>query len=423
MSFFLFLISLVVFTARADEPFNYESLVALIQKHDIRNVEDLLAKLPLEIRENYTLVYESGSQQKASKLNPRVLLFGKDAEMVLAFSGGGTDAKANAIEVAQFRSISSQIELREVRFPSAINESVHFSTKNPKECAACHQDRPKYLFSEYNIWPGMFGSDDDSLDQTDGEKKAFDDFVALARLHPRYRHLEKLGTGPQKSYPYYLGPVRYSETVGEAENEHRRFENQPNTRFTIFLLRRLALRSQEKVLANPFFRKYQDALFFLYLNCATSQSSKIKEEVRQDFERLFPKKATTPELAAEPALNLLFGVLGLDDSEAGLEKSSAPKDPGTYLRDDDGFTNHSRMLVALLSEKAEMKFPMKTLAKNAAGFGEMETLKRMDALAPLEIDKKQASASCEELGKKALQAFEDFKKPGVPRGPKGNRAH
>lgn len=393
----------------AAEPLNYEALIALIRQHDIRKVEDLLAKLPADFRENYTLVYDSRSQQAGTKMAPRVLMFGKDAEMVIAFNGGeGKDEKSNAVEIAQFRPKTGKVELREIHFPKTPSESVHYSGRDPVECKQCHGDQPKYILRDYNVWPGMYGSDDDSLDQVPGEKEAFDAFVATAKMHPRYRYLEKLGSGPQSAFPYYNGPVRFSEKVGEAENPHRRLENQPNTRLTIYLLRRHALRSLAKIEKSPFFRKYQDAMIYLYLKCDTSHQEKIKAALEADFKRLFPKAVRGKE-DPSGSLEYLFTILGLEDNNDGLDKPGRPT-MATLLGDDDGFTNHKRLLVALVSQKTGKSFAMKTFVKNAADVGSADVLKTMDALAPLEIDKNDARKSCDELGRRSVEAIESFSK-------------
>jgi hypothetical protein len=64
----------------------------------------------------YTLVYESGSAQKASFENPRAIVFGPDAKFIFTFNGHASQVGGNTIETMTFNNKTKEFELREILF-------------------------------------------------------------------------------------------------------------------------------------------------------------------------------------------------------------------------------------------------------------------------------------------------------------------
>src|SRR5258708_32644808 len=64
---------------------DFASLQGLISQRDIGSVEELIAALPASERSRYALVFEIRSLQGASFENPRAILFGPDARLILPF--------------------------------------------------------------------------------------------------------------------------------------------------------------------------------------------------------------------------------------------------------------------------------------------------------------------------------------------------
>ncbi len=64
---------------------SFESLLGLIRRENVKNVDELLPKLGL--LSNYSFVFKSRSKMGATTLEPRVDLFSNDASFILAYAG------------------------------------------------------------------------------------------------------------------------------------------------------------------------------------------------------------------------------------------------------------------------------------------------------------------------------------------------
>src|SRR5262249_21650583 len=120
------------------------------------------------------------NQEKVSPRRPRVLLFGQNAKLVLAYNshvrGGkwkpGDDVET--IETLEFDGATGRSFLREVEFDGKTVPNLDV-TVNPDKCLACHAatsnpgvhpgnprgDRDytvRGLWDPYNSWAGVYGS-------------------------------------------------------------------------------------------------------------------------------------------------------------------------------------------------------------------------------------------------------------------------
>lgn len=82
--------------------FSFDSLQQLIARQSIGSVEQLVTALPEDLRSHYTLVFQSRSLQDASFANPRAILFGSHATLILAFNGDPAERGFGAIETMEF---------------------------------------------------------------------------------------------------------------------------------------------------------------------------------------------------------------------------------------------------------------------------------------------------------------------------------
>ena len=110
----------------------YEDLVALIQTEHVTSIEQLLPKLPEELRSSYVLMHDSRSLQGASNDAPRVILFGADARLTCAFAGDAGLPGFDSLECFQFREAERAFDFRQIRFPTKQNglTEVAFSASN-----------------------------------------------------------------------------------------------------------------------------------------------------------------------------------------------------------------------------------------------------------------------------------------------------
>src|SRR5580692_3920940 len=107
----LVLLSLVPGIACADdhEPFTEERLQELLHRNPatglpVDSISELIPLLPRELRENFTLVYDSRSPFRSgiSPEFPRVILFTNDARLVLTFIGDERQPGFDMLEALSF---------------------------------------------------------------------------------------------------------------------------------------------------------------------------------------------------------------------------------------------------------------------------------------------------------------------------------
>src|SRR5208282_4762976 len=67
--------------------FDFQALQLLIERDRIGSIEAVLTALPTDLRSHYVLVFSSRSSQQASFRNPRAILYGSDAHLMLSFNG------------------------------------------------------------------------------------------------------------------------------------------------------------------------------------------------------------------------------------------------------------------------------------------------------------------------------------------------
>jgi hypothetical protein len=200
---------------------SYEALVDMIGARKLRSIDTLLAQPEFSpaFRRGFTAVFRSHSIQYADPMNPRILLYGEDAKLVLAFTcatgdcvglpkgDGGPVAGGNDLELVQWRDATKSFEYRSIAFPEAGDGDVVFSEANPTKCLGCHKATdPRPNFEPYDQWPGMYGGNDDGAQPgivTDGESRdTLDQFLATGTTRPRYQRLQELVEGYQYIYDY-----------------------------------------------------------------------------------------------------------------------------------------------------------------------------------------------------------------------------
>jgi len=200
------------------KPLSFQRLEALIKDSKVESATEavvLLKKQFPQLFQNYILMYRSRSIQPSSFVYPRVLLVGKDARIIIAFSGDPSHPSFNALEVMEFKESQQSFEFREIKFYPA--HAPYISKANPNKCLGCHQGQnrrdtdPRPNWEPYSLWPGAFGSGgsfvssrfeyDDRIREEDHQfvqdrKSEKDKYTYFAKylkpFHPRYRLLGKI---------------------------------------------------------------------------------------------------------------------------------------------------------------------------------------------------------------------------------------
>ena len=127
--------------------FGYNELAALVETHSVRHIEELLPRLPAELRAGYTLVYASRGLQGVSPEHPRVILFGRDARLIVAFNGDPSQPRHDELEILHYRERDHAFELRAVRFADGV---ARFSAPDPPLCLTCHGPAARPVWASYD---------------------------------------------------------------------------------------------------------------------------------------------------------------------------------------------------------------------------------------------------------------------------------
>jgi len=176
----------------ADE-FSYEDLRHLILANHLQSIEAVLPRLPTNLRANYTLLYDSRSLQEASKLSPRVIMFGTTAKLTCTFNGDPSQEGYDSLECFQFRDHERKFDFRQIQFPTPKNglSTVQFSQSgqtvdHSSACTSCHRSDPRPNWDHYSFWPGAYGGQEDKISF---EQDDFLKFNNVRSHHPRYKWL------------------------------------------------------------------------------------------------------------------------------------------------------------------------------------------------------------------------------------------
>ncbi|MGE0616583.1 MAG: hypothetical protein AB7P04_13185 [Bacteriovoracia bacterium] len=182
------------------------------------SIENLLQHLaenfPLYMS-HFTLMFDSQSLQEGTPTNPRAIVYGRDANLLLSFNGHPADPQKkyrdNSNGFENLELIEFQADTHEFRFFEVTRQNgrLAISEPNPAKCYECHGQadlRPNW--EPYDTWPGAFGSFDDRLyggqpSENNGyfdfkrtnpalELSQLKEFIVTAGAHPRYRHLQNL---------------------------------------------------------------------------------------------------------------------------------------------------------------------------------------------------------------------------------------
>lgn len=248
------------------EKFSFEDLKGVIEKRNLKTVEDVIASLPSVMRSNHVLVYSSRSLQEASPANPRAILFGSDASFMLSFNGAPNQRGYQAIEALQFRNKTATFELHEMTFTGS---GVQFSGANPIHCMGCHGRNPRPNWDGYFLWPGVYGSEDDHVYRTNPKFKFLKDqteevwfkkFTATKNHHPRYKHL-----------------IESNSTILIGD------ENRPASLLSHMLGRLNAKKIAQELADNPHLDPYQNTLIGLFV-CSRRKWISLYEEVISEGE-------------------------------------------------------------------------------------------------------------------------------------------
>jgi hypothetical protein len=259
-----------------ENPVTLDKIKHVVECCQIGTVEALLQKLPKEFRSRYVLVYSSRSRQGADPLYPRVIMFGLDAKTIIAFNGAPHQKFYASIEILQFNDATKTfLPAHEVLFPSEFSRhhpavapdfrTIKFLNTPAPACTGCHREEARPNWDPYDAWPGVYGSNDDTMPKV--EAAAFSVFERdILFKFGRYRYLEKA--------------THYPDNTGL--RDYYRNHNRPNIQFT-WLLSRLNAQANARAINNN-----DDLMPFRYaILAAVSCDMDFSQECQLD--QLIPK--------------------------------------------------------------------------------------------------------------------------------------
>lgn len=196
--FYLVALTISAFAAEEPKPFTVEDVQRLLAQPDVKTADDLLQRLPEDLRTDPVLMYSSQSLQEASPQAPRAILFGKGGSyygggrddldrLFVAFNGDPKARNFDSFEMIQFRAKTGKFEFSKIQFK---NGKRPLFISAPPECVRCHDHPGHPNWTAYAVWAGAFPSEDGFGQSGENEKKMYDDFYTKSRSTGRYRFLK-----------------------------------------------------------------------------------------------------------------------------------------------------------------------------------------------------------------------------------------
>jgi cytochrome c553 len=275
-----------------DEPFTQARLQELLQKNPatglpVDSIGELVPLLPRELRENFTFVYDSRSPFRSgiSPEFPRVIMFTNDARLVLTFIGDERQPGFDLLETVWFDYESATFELHAYLLPAAERRSWRPSAEEAK-CARCHGADARPIFDSYPLWPGYYGSVQDTFPHDRiGQKEAknYAAFAAGAAKTGIYKDLINPAGSPVSPF---LDPSLFDDDT--VELDPKVFPYLPNARLGIALTELNRQRIYRKLAAGEGFAANEKQLLAKLLECRPGDRPdrnamrSIAEELRKE---------------------------------------------------------------------------------------------------------------------------------------------
>lgn len=303
--------------------FGYSELKDLIEKHDIRSIDQLMTQLPDEFRENFSLMFSSGSRQSATDEKPRIILRDKSARLLLGISGDPHGTNHNLLEVTHFNDDTKTFEYYRIAFSDGAQPSRPvFSPKNPTECMECHSSELHPIWDTYNRWPGAYGGEDVRPHNSDGMKptypqaKKWRSFVENSAGMGRYSFIGELANRVRPQLENAMSPDRTDLLYDLVDK---------NTQFTLALSELNAERIVRILESSPDYKRYLPALRAA-LSDDMSFLMLLPESDSSDLERYEKMRVDTTKAVERYLESRIYGMkwhYGTDHAGINFDKKYA----------------------------------------------------------------------------------------------------
>jgi hypothetical protein len=305
----------VLRSARADLPFDWEALQKLILKNPntgrpIQDAEELVSILPEELRSNFTFIQKSrsphglpsrdGQPPPVDGLNPRILLFSDDGKLVIAVTSNPNDPSYHAVEAIQYDDSSSSFQMKFSRLPP----EPHPEHENPeKNCTGCHGQDPRPIFDSYPTWPGTYGESHDAVVKGSAEYENYRNFLKARKGNGPFKYL-KWPEGSENSPYMSEDPFK---SIGKFD-----LKLAPNTRLGAAFTELNRKRLLRKLKGSKKYKRYRSTIAGLLLGC--EKFPKFEERIALIEKQTEKEEAVKASHCVEP--KCMDGIF-----DKGLERS------------------------------------------------------------------------------------------------------
>lgn len=163
---------------------NLREIEALVDANVIYSADDLLQRLSESQRSRFVVMRKSRSLQEATDESPRVISYGDDAELLVAFNGDPASRGYHTVELLGFDTDRKEWEARTLELDLTGATPAKLSAPNLSRCQQCHGNPVRPLWEPYPFWPGAAG-EKDSLSAED--EAWLEDFAYESGDRPRYK--------------------------------------------------------------------------------------------------------------------------------------------------------------------------------------------------------------------------------------------
>lgn len=288
--------------ARGDVPTEaqLDALLAANPKtgQPVAAIAELVPLLSDELRQNFTFVYASRSPfaKSITPAHPRVIMFSEDASFIATFIGDPTAPGHDILETMRFDRATARWGLRARVLPAA---GAVDSTALNASCARCHGEDPRPIYDSYPVWPGFYGSVEDSFPKevpaSRTEHARYLDFLHGEAQHGVYRALRYI---KGSTVTPYMDPRSFDLDETRAAPETLRY--QPNTRLGMALTELNRKRIYRKLSAATSFSDDAPAFLALLLGCDDTQrraDAAIRDAANQENTQRLLRMGVDPMLA------------------------------------------------------------------------------------------------------------------------------
>ncbi len=141
---------------KGDPEMTINGIMSFIQKNNIKTIVELLNKLPVHYRNNFSLVEHTKGEGQSNLRFPRIVLFGPDGTFLMNISTKPDDPKYDLLDCAELNEDNGIWEFSQFDFTEE-KPKLH---RSPESCIRCHGERPRPVWGTNMNWPGVFGDNE-----------------------------------------------------------------------------------------------------------------------------------------------------------------------------------------------------------------------------------------------------------------------